>query len=79
MEIQYKDFTIEAAPYQLADSGKWAMQVYIRRHIGGSVKSKPFYTGITFDTKEEATRHCVEFAKNIIDGRYPNCSVDDLL
>ena len=79
MEIQYKDFIIQATPYQLADSGKWAMQVYIRRDTGDSVRSRPFSAANTFDTKDEATVHCINFGKQIIDGQVAGCTVDDLL
>ena len=78
-DIPYKGFLIVPTPYQLADSGKWAMQVYIRHDTGNTVTDKPFSAGNTFETKEEATRHCLEFAKQIIDGQHSDCSVDDLL
>jgi hypothetical protein len=69
---------IEAAPYQLAECGEWAMEVHIRRDQGSHMNKKPFYAKNKFKTKEEAIRHCLEFGKQIIDGRIENCNVDDL-
>ena len=78
-EILYKGFLIEPTPYQLADTDKWAMEVYIMHDKGSSVKSRSFHAGNRFDTKEEATKHCLEFAKQIIDGQHTGCCVEDLL
>ena len=79
IEVPYKEFIIEPTPDQLVDSGKWTMQVYIRHDTGDSIKIKPFYANNTFETKEEAIQHCIEFAKQIIDGKHTGCSVGDLL
>jgi hypothetical protein len=39
---------------------------------------KPFSASNTFKTKEEAIAHCYNFGKEIIDGKYENCTLDDL-
>jgi hypothetical protein len=77
-EISYEGYLIEAAPYQLAESGEWAMQVNIWRDRGSHRNEKPFCAKNTFKTKEEAISHCLEFGKQILDGKVENCTVDDL-
>jgi len=77
-KITYKGYLIEAAPYQLAESGEWTMQVNIYRDRGSQISEKPFSAKNRFKTKEEAIPHCFEFGKQIIDGKIENCNVDDL-
>ena len=76
--ISYKGFLIEAAPYQLAQSGEWAMQVNIWRDRGSHTNGKPFYAKNTFKTKEEAIPHCLAIGQQIIDGTIENSNIDDL-
>lgn len=66
--IRYKEFEIEAAPYQLADSKKWTIQVNLWEHAGDGSKCTPYYASNTFESKEEAIKHCFIFGKKIIDG-----------
>ena len=76
--ISYKGFLIEATPYQLAESGEWAMQVNIWRDRGTHKNGKPFYAKNTFKTKEEAIPHCLAMGRQIIDSTIENCKIDDL-
>lgn len=77
-EIFYKGYLIKAAPYQLAESGEWAMQVNILRDHGIHINEKPCSAKNTFKTKEESIRHCLNFGKQIVDGEIETCTVDDL-
>jgi hypothetical protein len=76
--IPYEGFWIDPAPYQLAETMKWKIQVYIRRDTGSAITSKYFIASDTFDTEEEAEYHSINFGKDIIDGKIPSCSVNDL-
>jgi hypothetical protein len=73
----YKGFLIEAAPYQLADSGEFTLNISIFHHTGDAVNIRNFSVGNTFKT-EEAIQHCIEFGWQIIDGEIQNCTVNDL-
>lgn len=73
----YKDYDIVLAP-NLYQSGEWGLQLYIKRHTDDAVTSKSFSGKNTFKTKEEAVYHCIEFGKQIIDGKIPTCTVSDL-
>jgi len=74
--VRYKDFEIEAKSYQLADSKRWALSIYIWKHKGHESVSQPFTGGNTYESKGEAIRHCFNLGKKIIDGEIENCSVD---
>ena len=78
VEISYKGYLIEADPHQLAESGEWTIFVSIYRHRGSRTTEKPFYDEKRFKTKEEAIQYCFYFARQIIDGKVKNCTVDDL-
>ena len=77
-KISYKEFMIEAAPYQLPQSGEWAMRVNIWRDRGSHKNGKPFYAMNTFKTKEEAIPHCLAIGRQIIDGTIKYWNIDDL-
>lgn len=74
----YKGYVIEAAPYQLSNSREWIIKICIQHNIGDKIISRNFSAANTFKTKEEATQHCIDFGKRIIDGEIENCTVTDL-
>ena len=74
----YDGYEIIPASYQLADDGKWAVQVYIAKEVGSERRERQFSAGNTFDKKARAERHCLDFGRKIIDGEIPGCSVDNL-
>lgn len=76
--ISYKGYQIHAAPCQLADSGQWTIDIHISVERGGETKWRKFSAGNTFVTKDEATRHCFNYGKRIIEGEVPECTVSDL-
>jgi hypothetical protein len=75
--ISYKGYVIRPAPLLLAD-GRWNHEVYVVRARGNEVMEKKFSSASLFATQEEAISHCLNFARQIIDGTVPNCSVADL-
>jgi hypothetical protein len=75
--IIYKGYVIRPAPLLLTD-GRWNHEVYVSRDRGNEVIERKFSSASLFATREEAISHCVNFARQIIDGTVPNCSVSDL-
>jgi hypothetical protein len=76
--VQYKEYIINAAPYQLQGTLKWDTNLTIEKHSGSGVKMRHFTANNTFDTFEEAIKHCHIFGQQIIDGKVNGCTVDDL-
>ena len=76
--VPYKEYLIEAKPYQLAESGEWTINIDIWRERGNKIKKTTFSAGNTFRTKEEAIEHCIHFGSQVIDGEIDNCSVSNL-
>jgi hypothetical protein len=76
--LHYKDFEIHAAPWKLADSGRWQINIDIFKHRAGDTASRNFSASDTYETREEALKHCFQFGRQIIDGQSANCSVADL-
>lgn len=76
--VPYKGYVIEAVPYQLSESREWTINIYIRRDTGDQISFKNFSAANTFETKEEAIQHCINFGYRIIDGEIENCTASDL-
>lgn len=76
--ISYKGYQIHASPYQLADSGRWKIDIHVAVERGSETIWRKFSTGNTFETRQEAIEHCLNFGKQIIDGQVPECTVSDL-
>lgn len=74
----YKGYLIQAAPYQLADSGEFTININILHDTGTAVNSRNFGASNAFKTEQEAIRHCMEFGRQVIDGEIENCTVRDL-
>jgi hypothetical protein len=75
--ISYKGYVIRPTPLLLAD-GRWNHEVYVMLDRGNQVVQRKFFSASLFATQEEAIAHCINFARQIIDGTVPNCSVADL-
>lgn len=69
---RYKGFEIRARPYQLADSGRWTVDLEIRRYGW----RQAFSADQRFETSREAEAECTGLARRIIDGQVPGWSVD---
>lgn len=76
--ILYKGYVIEPEPYQLSENFEWTTTVSIAKHRCNSVTERQYNASNTFKTEEEAKQNAIYFAQQIIDGQYPNLSVDDL-
>ena len=74
----YKGYLVQAEPYQLADSGEWTINISIRHDTGSAVNIRNFSAANTFKTKKEAIQHCINFGRQIIDGKFEDCTVTDL-
>lgn len=73
--VPYKGYIIEANPHQLADSGRWTLNITIERHEGNQVVERSFSAAANlFDTEEEAVQHGIDFGRQIIDGQAPGCT-----
>lgn len=76
--VNYQGYVIEAAPYQLADSGRFDVNIHIWKDHGDHIGEKTFSAGNTFETEEEAIQACIEFGRRIIGGEIEGCSVADV-
>lgn len=74
----YREFEIQAAPYQLAETRQWRVRVHIVRHTADQIRSREFGASNAYPTREETVQHCFEFGRRIIDGQATGCSVADL-
>ena len=77
-KLHYKGFEIEANPYQLADTGLWTTHIYIWKHKGQGSTNKEFSIANPIGNRAEAIKNCLNFGKQIINGQFEGCSVEDL-
>lgn len=70
----YRRFAIVAGPYQLFESGRWTVELKIRRNGRGEAFSLAEHC----PTEQEAEARCFVVGRQIIDGRVPGLSVDHL-
>jgi len=78
MSIMHKGYEIKSTSIKLQEKDKWTTSVMILKHDSGGVSTLPFSTSNTFDTKEEADTHSVNFARQIIDGHHEGLSVSTM-
>jgi hypothetical protein len=64
---------IEAEPHQLADDGRWTLNVNIERLEDDGIEACPYSAANTFETKEEAIQHGIHFGRQIVDGTVAGC------
>ncbi|AXS81593.1 CV_2116 domain-containing protein [Marinobacter sp. Arc7-DN-1] len=76
----YKAFELLPIPYQLADTNEWVVRVSIVRHHDARAESLEKTVSASKKVKSlgEAERLSLEFGKEVVDGKYPNISLDDL-
>jgi hypothetical protein len=65
--IEYKGLRIKATPHQLAKSKRWALEFQIFSPKGNNILAKMFNAVNTYETELEATLHCLNLGKRIID------------
>jgi len=75
--IPYTGYLIRPAPLPLA-TGEWNLEVHISKDRGSDVTERKFSAANTYKTEEEAIKHCINFGKQIIDGKAENLTVADL-
>jgi len=73
--VSYKGFTITPRTFQIRGSGRWTLDLLIRRRSGPRAFSGP----TTYATEEAAIVGCCEYGRRIIDGEVRGYSVDDLM
>lgn len=71
-EVQYKGYTIQATPDELAETKRWTVDIIIAKENNGTATDAQYSAGHSYPTEEEARQHCFEFGRQIIDGKYPN-------
>ena len=76
--VPYKGYQIKPAPMKLLESGEWTTDLYIGIDKKYEYVERRFSAANTFKTEEEAIGHCINFGKQIIDGKYADCTVADL-
>ena len=76
--VYHEGFRIQAAPYQLANSGEWTLNIYIELDKLSEMVCKHFFARHSFESREEALTHCFNFGKQIIDGQVEGLTVQDL-
>lgn len=78
MAITYKGFELKPAVEHLRESGQWSTRALITKHRPNEVREKFVSAGNTFADKAEAEKHSLEFAKQVVDGKYQNATAEDL-
>ena len=76
--VSYKGYDITPTPMQLRENKEWTTSVTIAKDRGNSVTSRQFSASNTFKTEDEAIKHSILFAQQVIDGIFTDLSVDDL-
>jgi len=74
--VKYKGYEITASPAQIAENGEWDLRVVIYKEENG--ESKEFVGKNTFDSREKAEERALKFGKFIIEGYFPEYSLEDL-
>ena len=77
--VSYKGFTITARTFQIRGSGRWTLDLLIRRQTAHRASTRAYSGPKTFPTEDAAVQGCCEYGRRIIDGKVPEYSVDDLL
>lgn len=75
----YEGYVIDVNPQQLADDGRWTVNVTIERHDDGGVEECTCSASKTYETKDEASLHGFNFARQIIDGKAIGCVAPELI
>jgi hypothetical protein len=74
MSYRYKGYEICPEPAEL-ENGRWTHDVSIWNDQGHTVSITPFGSATTFGSEQEAIFHCLNFGKQIVDGKHPGLSV----
>ena len=66
VELIYKGYRIEAHPEQETESSEWSTFILIRDDWEHNATDQIFVDYKTFQSKEDATEHCLNFGKQLI-------------
>lgn len=79
--VEYKGFEVSPAPHQLAGSEDWTLGIVLTKHHDdrGETLTKKYSGKNTFKSRAEAEMHAIEFGRQIVDGKFPEFTTDDLL
>ena len=75
--VSYKGYEICPIPLPIA-SRQWDTTIYIMVRREDGSKGKKFTGQQTFTRREESIQSCIDWGKQIIDGKVPYYSVADL-
>ena len=70
--IYYKGYKIKITPYQLDKSKRWALEFQIIYPSGNKILARMFSAVNTYETEQEAEKHCRNLAIQIIDSKPTN-------
>ena len=74
--VKYKGYEINPTPDQVSENGEWDLRVVINKEDNS--QSKEFVGKNTFDSKEKAEERAIKFGKFIIEGYFPEYSLEDM-
>ena len=74
--VDYKDFSIIAAPCRLVGSLAWSLNLYIGRQQAGDWDYVRVSGDRTYDDLAEAVRQCEAYGQRIIDREEPGLSLE---
>ena len=89
VEVPYKGYIIRPAPLKIAKvyglppqaedrTGKWQMRLYISKAGSGGSEQREFNAVNAYKSTKEAIKNCIEYGKQIIDGKVEAFTVTDL-
>jgi hypothetical protein len=76
--VEYQGYTIESAPYHLADDEKWRLRIFISLEDRRVAKTREFSADVVHATEEEANIYGIAFAQRLIEGKVEGMSVMDM-
>lgn len=74
--VKYKGYEISPASNQISESGEWDLRVIINKENYN--QSKEFVGKNTFDSREKAEERAIKFGKFIIEGYFPEYTLNDI-
>jgi hypothetical protein len=77
--VAYKGFEISPVPKPCPEN-QWELGVTIIKHHDPRETLEKLFTGSRrFNSKDEAEKYGIEYGKQIIDGKYPDLTLDEIL
>lgn len=73
----YKGYGINPKPRK-NDTNKWDTHISIERYDSGILSEKAFSTANLHNSEAEAIAFCIQYGRDIIDGKVVGCTINDL-